>query len=161
MYALTTMGWLLMLSRLLSGGFIGVILTLALAYFGHTNDVYVIERVGKEKKGYRCAGEGLPGCSPLTWNGFWILYWNWLECTHYTLPVCSRLPYHTIHLALSTGVTMIFSRFDISQFRSIAWFNTATALAFVVLQLVMFHGESGCRKPPQLDQRFYDMCRPH
>ena len=80
--------------------------------------------------------------------------------TLYILPVCSRLPYHTIHLALSTGVTMIFSRFDISQFRSIAWFNTATGLAFVVLQLVMFHGESGCRKPPQLGQRVYDMCKP-
>ena len=41
-----------MLSRLLSGGFIGVILTLALAYFGHTNDAYVmaLKELGKKRK---------------------------------------------------------------------------------------------------------------
>lgn len=55
---------------------------------------------------------------------------------------------------------MIFSQFDISQFRSIAWFNTAAGLAFVVLQLVMFQGESKCRKPLQLGQQFRYMCEP-
>ena len=41
-----------MLSRLLSGGFIGVILTLAPAYFGHTNDAYVmaLKELGKKRK---------------------------------------------------------------------------------------------------------------
>ena len=55
---------------------------------------------------------------------------------------------------------MIFSQFDISQFRSIAWFNAAAGLAFVVLQLVMFRGESKCRKPLQLDQQIRYMCKP-
>lgn len=49
MYALTTMGWLLILSRLLSGGFIGVIVTVAPTYFGHTNEMYVmaLKELGK------------------------------------------------------------------------------------------------------------------
>ena len=37
------------------------------------------------------------------------------------------------------------------------WFNIAAGLAFVVLQLVMFRGESKCRKPPQFGQQFHYM----
>ena len=40
-YALTTEGWMLMLSKVLSGSFLGVILTQVPTYFSHTNDVYI------------------------------------------------------------------------------------------------------------------------
>ena len=41
MYAVTTEGWMLMLSKMLSGSFLGVILTQVPTYFSLTNDVYV------------------------------------------------------------------------------------------------------------------------
>ena len=44
------------------------------------------------------------------------------------------------------GAALLFSLFDISQFRSIAWFNVAGGAALLVLQVVLFHGESNCKK---------------
>ena len=40
LYAMATTGWLVMLSKLLSGVFIGAEMTLALAYFGESNSAY-------------------------------------------------------------------------------------------------------------------------
>ena len=52
MYALTTERWMLMLSKLLSGGFLGVILTQLPTYFSHANDVYIaaLKDFGKDVK---------------------------------------------------------------------------------------------------------------
>ena len=44
------------------------------------------------------------------------------------------------------GITTVFAQFNINQFRAIAWFNVAVGLAYIVLQLVMFHGEGSFRK---------------
>ena len=44
----------------------------------------------------------------------------------------------------SIGVAAILSQFNISHFRAIAWYNVALGVAFVVLELLMFHGESKC-----------------
>ena len=41
---------------------------------------------------------------------------------------------------------MLITLIDIDQFRSIAWFNLALGLAFIVLQLLLFRGESDCKK---------------
>ena len=40
LYAVATTGWLIMISKLLSGVFIGAEMTLALAYFGESNAAY-------------------------------------------------------------------------------------------------------------------------
>lgn len=52
LYAVATTGWLVMLSKLLSGVFIGAEMTLALAYFGESNVNYreAIIELGKEEK---------------------------------------------------------------------------------------------------------------
>ena len=60
---------------------------------------------------------------------------------------CSMLilfPFYT-----STGVAAILSQFNISHFRSIAWYNVALGVSFIVLEFLMFHGESKC---PDLHQ---------
>ena len=50
LYAVASTGWLIMLSKLLSGIFIGAEMTLALAYFGESNSSYktAIKELGKE-----------------------------------------------------------------------------------------------------------------
>ena len=50
LYAVASSGWLIMLSKLLSGIFIGAEMTLALAYFGESNSSYktAIKELGKE-----------------------------------------------------------------------------------------------------------------
>lgn len=40
----------------------------------------------------------------------------------------------------------MFSQFDIDQFRSIAWYNVAFGVLFILLLFALFHGESGCSK---------------
>ena len=41
---------------------------------------------------------------------------------------------------------MLLTLFDIDQFRSIAWFNVALGVTFIVLQLLLLQGESECKK---------------
>ena len=41
---------------------------------------------------------------------------------------------------------MLITLIDVDQFRSIAWFNLALGLAFIILQLLLFRGESDCKK---------------
>ena len=48
-----------------------------------------------------------------------------------------------------TGVAAIFAQFDIDPFRSIAWYNAAAGMALIVLQFLLFHGESKCKKLPK------------
>lgn len=43
----------------------------------------------------------------------------------------------------------MFAQFQIDQFRSIAWYNVAFGVAFILLQLVLFHGESTCKTAKQ------------
>ena len=52
LYAVADSGWLVMLSKLLSGVFIGAEMTLALAYFGESNETYreAVRGLGKKKK---------------------------------------------------------------------------------------------------------------
>lgn len=50
---------------------------------------------------------------------------------------------------MHVGATVIFAQFQISQFRSIAWFNVAVGIAFVILHILIFHGESSCKKITQ------------
>ena len=49
LYAVATSGWVVMLSKLLSGVFIGAEMTLALAYFGESNLAYkaAVKELGK------------------------------------------------------------------------------------------------------------------
>ena len=49
-----------------------------------------------------------------------------------------------VYAPFLTGVATIFAQFDIDQFRSIAWYNVAAGVALIILQLVIFHGESSC-----------------
>lgn len=42
----------------------------------------------------------------------------------------------------STGVPLLITLFNISQFRSVAWFNAAVGMTFIVLQFLMLRGES-------------------
>lgn len=48
-----------------------------------------------------------------------------------------------------TGIAAVFAQFAIDQFRSIAWYNVAIGVALIILQLIIFHGESNCNKLPQ------------
>ena len=48
----------------------------------------------------------------------------------------------------------MFSQFDIDQFRSIAWFNVAFGVAYTMLLVIMFHGESKC----QINSRRKELC---
>ena len=50
---------------------------------------------------------------------------------------------HSISAHLFIGAAIMFAQFDINQFRAIVWFNVAAGVAFIVLQLLMFHGEVG------------------
>jgi len=52
-------------------------------------------------------------------------------------------------LYIFTGVAAILSQFNISHFRSIAWYNVALGVSFILLEFLMFHGESKC---PDLHQ---------
>lgn len=38
------------------------------------------------------------------------------------------------------------AQFEIDQFRSIAWFNVAFGMAFIILEVVIFRGESNFKK---------------
>ena len=51
-YAVATAGWLIMLSKLMSGIYIGAQMTLALAYFGESNINYrsAIKQLGRDEK---------------------------------------------------------------------------------------------------------------
>ena len=53
LYAVATSGWLVMLSKLLSGVFIGAEMTLALAYFGESQQAYTaaVKQLGKKEGG--------------------------------------------------------------------------------------------------------------
>lgn len=44
----------------------------------------------------------------------------------------------------STGVAAILAQFNINQFRSIAWYNVALGVVFVMLEFLIFHGERKC-----------------
>lgn len=55
-----------------------------------------------------------------------------------------------INLFTLTGATVVFAQFPISQFRAIAWFNVAVGLLFILLQLLLFQGESQCTKLPRI-----------
>ena len=46
----------------------------------------------------------------------------------------------------STGVPLLITLFNISQFRSVAWFNVAVGMTFIVLQFLMLRGESKWKK---------------
>ena len=52
LYAMATTGWLIMLSKLMSGVYIGAQMTLSLAYFGESNVSYcnAIKQQGKDEK---------------------------------------------------------------------------------------------------------------
>ena len=44
------------------------------------------------------------------------------------------------------GAAAVLAQFNIDQFRSIAWFNVAFGVAFIVLQVAIFKGESSFTK---------------
>ena len=48
-------------------------------------------------------------------------------------------------LCLRTGAAVIFAQFPIDQFRAIAWYNIVMGTVLLLLQLVLFRGEAGCR----------------
>lgn len=50
-----------------------------------------------------------------------------------------------IFLNNNTGAAALFAQFQIDQFRSIAWYNTVFGVLFIVLQIILFHGESTCK----------------
>ena len=56
LYAVADSGWLVMFSKLLSGVFIGAEMTLALAYFGESNQAYraAVKGLGEKKEGGAC-----------------------------------------------------------------------------------------------------------
>ena len=41
---------------------------------------------------------------------------------------------------------MVLAQLDVDQFRSVAWYNVAGGISLILLQIVMVHGESKCRK---------------
>ena len=62
-----------------------------------------------------------------------------------------------INLFTLTGATVVFAQFPISQFRAIAWFNVAVGLFFILLQLLLFRGESQCKKLPHFSFRCWSV----
>jgi len=43
---------------------------------------------------------------------------------------------------LTAGVAAILAQFPIDHFRSIGWYNVILGVLYILLQFVMFHGES-------------------
>ena len=68
-----------------------------------------------------------------------------LQCCNVHSIVCNMV---CLYPGLA-GVATIFAQFDIDQFRSIAWYNAAAGMALIVLQFVIFRGESKCKKLPE------------
>jgi hypothetical protein len=44
------------------------------------------------------------------------------------------------------GAAAVLAQFKIDQFRSIAWFNVAFGVAFIILEVIIFRGESNFKK---------------
>ena len=45
---------------------------------------------------------------------------------------------------IPTGVVVILAQFHINHFRSIAWYNVILGIGYIILQIIMFQGESKC-----------------
>ena len=205
LYGMASQGWMLLLSRPISGLFIGSSLALAPTYFSETHELYLAalrqhgEEPEKRKRvqikdvlyafhalvmaGGFLLGTGehlLVDCDRVG-GGAWIIAvpvppWEipkkYCVCkaVHASLPLTllrdsSPLPPWMILLdrymrkccSHSTGATVVFAQFPISQFRAIAWFNVAVGLLFILLQLILFRGESKCTKLPHFSFRCWSV----
>ena len=45
---------------------------------------------------------------------------------------------------IPTGAVVILAQFHINHFRSIAWYNVIIGIGYILLQIIMFQGESKC-----------------
>ena len=56
------------------------------------------------------------------------------------IPVC----YFKWCIPILTGAVVILAQFHINHFRSIAWYNVIIGIGYILLQIIMFRGESKC-----------------
>ncbi|XP_064390131.1 uncharacterized protein LOC135338046 isoform X2 [Halichondria panicea] len=124
-YALASNGWLIMLSKILSGYFLGADLTLGFSYLSVTSVQYIeVQKERGVKVGDKSAFKLRNTLFAINGIAFSIGYF------------------------IGPGAAVIFAQFQsINQFRVIGWYNAAWGVALLILLVVMFRGESGCSKP--------------
>ena len=59
------------------------------------------------------------------------------------MPACVLLQV-MYFLSHPTGAVVILAQFHINHFRSIAWYNVIIGIGYILLQIIMFQGESKC-----------------
>ena len=148
LYAIVTQGWMMIVSRLLTGIFCGLHRSLAFAYFAVTYEYYILE-IQESKKYCRIKDLLFALYTVSTSVGFLI---GAGMCYNYNC--CSIILFYIVIIQHSydiwyynydivhAGVSVVFSKFNhIDHFRAIGWYNAALGLVFFVLLIFTFHGE--------------------
>ena len=141
-YATAVYGWMVLLSRLMTGSFIGMHYTLTYAYFGESFEDYVaaqkeLDNYGEHQAAMRDILFALHGVA---------MYLAYLVGLGKHKKMYAKFQSMFYVLRLSAGVPLLITLLDVNPFRAIAWFNVMVGVASIVLQLLMLRGESEFKK---------------
>lgn len=148
LYAVVTQGWMMIVSRFLTGIFCGLHRALAFAYFAVTYEYYISET--QESKKYCRIKDLLFALYTVSTSlGFLVgagMHYNYNYCCSIIILFSSIIIFLfnivMVFDIVHAGVSVVFSKFNhIDHFRAIGWYNAALGLAFFVLLVFTFHGE--------------------